>query len=60
LPATPPRSNSALNLKNVFTLAVKQSLAARDDIDLRRKFAPAIKAVQDVSVAKIRICSRTN
>ena len=49
--------NFGTELKNAFTLAVKQSLAASDDIDLRRTFAPAIDAVQQVSMAKIRICS---
>jgi len=29
-----------------------------DDIDLRRTFAPAIAAVQQISAAKIRICSQ--
>jgi fructose/tagatose bisphosphate aldolase len=43
--------------KDAFTLAVKSSLAASDDIDLRRTFAPAVKAVQAISAAKIRICS---
>lgn len=44
-------------LKNAFTLAVKQSLAASDDIDLRRTFAPAIAAVEQIPLAKIRVCS---
>jgi len=50
--------NFGTELKNAFTLAVKQSLAASDDIDLRRTFAPAIEAVQKISLAKIRVCSR--
>jgi tagatose 1,6-diphosphate aldolase GatY/KbaY len=50
--------NFGTELKNAFTLAVKKSLAASDDIDLRRTFAPAIDAVQQVSQAKIRICSQ--
>ncbi len=50
--------NFGTELKNAFTLAVKQSLAASDDIDLRRTFAPAIEAVQKISLAKIRICSQ--
>jgi tagatose 1,6-diphosphate aldolase GatY/KbaY len=49
--------NFGTELKNAFTLAVKQSLLSSDDIDLRRTFAPAIAAVQDVSLSKIRICS---
>ena len=50
--------NFGTELKNAFTLAVKKSLAASDDIDLRRTFAPAIDAVQQISMAKIRICSQ--
>jgi ketose-bisphosphate aldolase len=50
--------NFGTELKNAFTLAVKQSLAASDDIDLRRTFAPAIEAVQKISLVKIRVCSQ--
>lgn len=50
--------NFGTELKNAFTLAVKKSLASSDDIDLRRTFVPAIAAVQQVSMAKIRVCSR--
>ena len=50
--------NFGTELKNAFTRAVKVSLASNDDIDLRRTFAPAITAVQEISLAKIRICSR--
>jgi fructose/tagatose bisphosphate aldolase len=50
--------NFGTELKNAFTRAVKVSLASSDDIDLRRTFAPAITAVQEISLAKIRICSR--
>ena len=49
--------NFGTELKNAFTLAVKESLSASDDIDLRRTFAPAIAAVQQISLRKIRICS---
>jgi len=48
--------NFGTELKNAFTLAVKGSLAASDDIDLRRTFAPAVKAVEAVSMSKIRVC----
>ncbi|MBX7060345.1 MAG: class II fructose-bisphosphate aldolase [Pyrinomonadaceae bacterium] len=48
--------NFGTELKNAFTLAVKKSLVESDDIDLRRTFAPAIKAVQRVSASKIRVC----
>ena len=50
--------NFGTELKNAFTLAVKASLSSSDDIDLRRTFAPAIAAVQEISLAKIRICSQ--
>ena len=48
--------NFGTELKNAFTLAVKKSLMSSEDIDLRRTFAPAIKAVEEVSKSKIRIC----
>lgn len=48
--------NFGTELKNAFTLAVKKSLLDSDEIDLRKTFAPAIKAVQEVSAEKIRIC----
>ena len=51
--------NFGTELKNAFTQAVKESLAATDDIDLRRTFAPAIAAVQEMSLSKIRICSQS-
>ena len=50
--------NFGTELKNAFTRAVKVSLSSSDDIDLRRTFAPAITAVQAISLAKIRICSQ--
>ena len=50
--------NFGTELKNAFTRAVKVSLSSSDDIDLRRTFTPAISAVQEVSLAKIRICSQ--
>jgi hypothetical protein len=36
---------------------VKASLSSSDDIDLRRTFAPAVRAVEEISLEKIRICS---
>lgn len=48
--------NFGTELKNAFTLAVRERLSATDDIDLRRTFAPAVAAVREVSRAKIRIC----
>src|SRR6185503_12175938 len=50
--------NFGTELKNAFTRAVKTSLSSSDDIDLRRTFAPAIAAVEEISRSKIRICSR--
>ena len=50
--------NFGTELKNAFTGAVKASLSSSDDIDLRRTFAPAISAVEEISRSKIEICSR--
>ena len=50
--------NFGTELKNAFTRAIKRSLSSSDDIDLRRTFAPAIAAVEEISRSKIRICSR--
>ena len=52
--------NFGTELKNAFTRAVKASLLSNDDIDLRRTFAPAIAAVQDISFSKIQVCSRSS
>lgn len=52
--------NFGTELKNAFTLAVKKSLLETDEIDLRKTFAPAIKAVQAVSAEKIKICGFIN
>lgn len=49
--------NFGTELKNAFTAAVKTSLLSSDDIDLRRTFAPAISAVEEISRAKIQVCS---
>ena len=49
--------NFGTELKNAFTRAIKTSLSSSDDIDLRRTFAPAIAAVEEISRSKIRICS---
>ena len=50
--------NFGTELKNAFTGALKASLSSSDDIDLRRTFAPAISAVEEISRSKIQICSR--
>ena len=49
--------NFGTELKNAFTQAVKASLEMSDDIDLRRTFAPAIAAVQEVAATKLRSMS---
>ena len=49
--------NFGTELKNAFTRAVKRSLSSSDDIDLRRTFAPAISAVEEISRSKIQICA---
>ena len=49
--------NFGTELKNAFTQSVKNSLCGSDDIDLRRTFQPAIAAVENISRAKIMICS---
>jgi ketose-bisphosphate aldolase len=48
--------NFGTELKNAFTRAVKRSLLETDEIDLRKTFAPAIAAVREVSLQKIRLC----
>ncbi len=52
--------NFGTELKNAFTLAIKNSLCGSDDIDLRRTFQPAIAAVENISRSKIMICSRNS
>lgn len=49
--------NFGTELKNAFTAAIKASLSSSDDIDVRRTFAPAISAVEEISRSKIRICA---
>ncbi len=49
--------NFGTELKNAFTGAIKRSLSSSDDIDLRRTFAPAISAVEEISRSKIEICA---
>jgi len=49
--------NFGTELKNAFTSAIKRSLSSGDDIDLRRTFAPAISAVEEISRSKIQICA---
>jgi ketose-bisphosphate aldolase len=51
------KCNFGTELKNAFTVAVKQSLCESDEIDLRKTFSPAVDAVQQVSMEKIRICN---
>ena len=49
--------NFGTELKNAFTSAIKRSLTSSDDIDLRRTFAPAISALEEISRSKIQICA---
>lgn len=49
--------NFGTELKNAFTGAIKRSLWSSDDVDLRRTFAPAISAVEEISRSKIQICA---
>ena len=49
--------NFGTELKNAFTGAIKRSLSSTDDIDLRRTFAPAISAVEEISRFKIQVCA---
>jgi len=49
--------NFGTELKNAFTRAIKRSLSSSEDIDLRRTFAPAISAVEEISRSKIQICA---
>jgi|SRR5215813_1296129 len=53
------KCNFGTELKNAFTLAVKRSLCQTNEIDLRVTFSPAIDAVQEVSMEKIRLCNHT-
>jgi ketose-bisphosphate aldolase len=48
--------NFGTELKDAFTQAVKTALAETDEIDLRKTFAPAIRAVEQMAAAKIKIC----
>jgi tagatose 1,6-diphosphate aldolase GatY/KbaY len=48
--------NFGTELKDAFTRAVKATLADTDEIDLRKNFAPAIYAVQQMAAAKIKMC----
>ncbi len=51
--------NFGTEFKNAFTKAVKSSLLASDEIDLRKTFMPAIDAVSQISASKIRVCQRS-
>lgn len=48
--------NFGTELKDAFTRALKESVCNTNEIDLRKTFAPAIRAVQEISAKKIRIC----
>ncbi|HEY3237773.1 MAG TPA: class II fructose-bisphosphate aldolase [Polyangiaceae bacterium] len=49
--------NFGTELKDAFIAAVRKSITASDDIDLRRVFLPAVRAVEAVSAQKIAICT---
>ena len=48
--------NFGTELKDAFTRALKTTLAETDEIDLRKTFAPAIVAVQQMAASKIKMC----
>lgn len=48
--------NFGTELKDAFTRGVRSSLSKSDEIDLRKTFAPALRAVAQVSAAKLRMC----
>jgi ketose-bisphosphate aldolase len=48
--------NFGTELKDAFTRALKTTLAETDEIDLRKTFAPAIFAVQQMAASKIKTC----
>jgi len=50
--------NIGTEIKDAFTAQVKDALTRSDDIDLRRTFSPAIRAVSDLSRGKMRLCAR--
>jgi ketose-bisphosphate aldolase len=52
--------NFGTELKDAFTRSVKTTLAETDEIDLRKTFAPAICAVQQMAEAKIKVCRAGN
>ncbi len=50
--------NIGTEIKNAFTARIKDALGQTDDIDLRRTFSPAIRAVTELSRSKMRLCAR--
>ena len=48
--------NFATEIKDTFMRTLKRSLAASDEIDLRRAFPPAIEAAADLVAAKMCVC----
>jgi tagatose 1,6-diphosphate aldolase GatY/KbaY len=50
--------NIGTEIKDAFTAAVKASLMASDDIDLRRTFMPGVHAVRELALEKLRSCAR--
>src|SRR6476620_6305748 len=50
--------NFGTELKDAFTRAIRETLCKTDEIDMRKTFAPAIRAVQEISRQKILLCSQ--
>jgi ketose-bisphosphate aldolase len=48
--------NFGTEIKNAFMGAARDALTSSADIDLRRSFAPAIRAVSEMSAIKLDIC----
>lgn len=48
--------NFGTELKAAFTSALRKTLMETDEIDPRKTFGPAIRALEEVSARKIRLC----
>ena len=52
--------NFATEIKDTFTRVLQSTLCAGDEIDLRKTFPPAMQAVTQLVVEKMRVCAMTN
>lgn len=52
--------NFATEIKDTFTRRLKSELQNSDQIDLRKIFPPALRAVTDLVCSKLRICRESN